>query len=98
MMPLPHEADSPISEFCERVASPRCQRFRIKVYCTVRWSVQRSKQMKQRTFSRTGWSDNRDHLALAQREIDTIQDRDRASTGDINFPQGTGFQANRARS
>jgi len=52
-MPLPNEADPLVPELRQRITPPRRQRFRIKVYCTACWGVQRSKQMQQRTFPRT---------------------------------------------
>ena len=73
MMPLPDKADSPIPKLRDRFVSMRFQRFRIKVYCTARWGVQRGKQMQQSTFARAGRSDDRDHFARAKHEIDSVQ-------------------------
>jgi hypothetical protein len=66
MMTLPNEPDPPISELCKRVASLRRQRFRIKVYCTARWSVQRGKQVQKSAFAGTRGPDDGDHFSLRE--------------------------------
>ena len=75
------------------IASLRIQRFRIKVYCTARWRVQRGQQMQQSTFARAGRSNDGDNFARAKHEIDSVQNGDCIGSAAVNFAQRAGLEA-----
>src|ERR1700689_995971 len=54
VMSLPDKTNGAIAILCQLRLGKRLERIPAEVYCTARWSVQRSQQVQQRTLARAG--------------------------------------------
>src|SRR5277367_687877 len=73
MMTLPDKTNRAAAILRKFGFIQRFQRTCAEVYCTVRWSVQRSQDVEQSTFAGAGRSDNRNHFAAIDCKADSIE-------------------------
>src|SRR5262249_9539473 len=74
VMKLKDESDVPISESRQLVVRHRRQFTILDAYRSVIGPIESAEKMKERRLPDTGRTDDRDHLAALDREIETVED------------------------
>src|SRR5580704_1195929 len=72
VMTLPYQPNAAVAILRQLRLGKRPERIPAEVYCTARWSVQRSQYVQQSTFARSRRSYDRNHFSAANGKIKSV--------------------------
>src|SRR6478672_2194059 len=98
MVELEHESDRAVSQRGDRIVGQVADRLAVDQHLAGRRSVQRPQQVQKRALARSARTDDRDHLAPRDLQVDRIEHLDRpAVTADVRLREGSCFQHRHSR-